>query len=282
MKCSGSVALLPSGQHLGEWRSVRRHPHEARTSSCTRCFSTARPSCRSFRCTIGSSRRACSSRLRSRSFRPSRSAGAATCGCWWSRWTRTPAGRELLRYSFGIFDRQGHQLAAVRHFTVKKVRSLQNIRRLLEKSLTFRPLPAAAPARVAAPAHAAARASRRSDQRLDWRVARPQWEFVWNPNDADKPFFELGLDSLALLDAAEALEKRLGVRLYPTALFENPDVAALTAYLRATFPDACAAYARHAPKAIAAVTAEPSRLRRRASRRAVAAARQAQPLAIRC
>ena len=44
----------------------------------------------------------------------------------------------------------------------------------------------------------------------------------------DKPFFELGLDSLALLDAAEALEKRLGVRLYPTALFENPDVAALT------------------------------------------------------
>src|SRR5262249_7858109 len=73
------------------------------------------------------------------------------------------------------------------------------------------------------------------------------------------PFFDLGLDSLALLNAAEALEKRLGIRLYPTALFENPDVIALTAHLRMTFPEACAAYVQPAVKittltAVAAAT----------------------------
>jgi enoyl-CoA hydratase/carnithine racemase/NAD(P)-dependent dehydrogenase (short-subunit alcohol dehydrogenase family)/acyl carrier protein len=161
-----------------------------------------------------------------------------------------PGSGELLRYSFGIFDDQGHQLAAVRHFTVKKVRSLQNIRRLLERSLTIPDAPAAAPAPVAA-------ASSAAGEPVDpiigliGELLSSKGDFVWNPTDTGKTFFELGLDSLALLDAAEALEKRLGVRLYPTSLFENPNVAALAAFLRATFPGECAAYARHAPTAIA-------------------------------
>jgi enoyl-CoA hydratase/carnithine racemase/NAD(P)-dependent dehydrogenase (short-subunit alcohol dehydrogenase family)/acyl carrier protein len=151
--------------------------------------------------------------------------------------------QELLRYSFGIFDHQGHQLAAVRHFTVKKVRSLQNIRRLLERSLTLQTAPASAPAKIAV----AVSGDPISD--LIGELLGRHGDFVWNPDFADKPFFDLGLDSLALLDAAETLEKRLGVRLYPTALFENPDVTALTAYLRATFPEACAQYAPHTVKA---------------------------------
>jgi enoyl-CoA hydratase/carnithine racemase/NAD(P)-dependent dehydrogenase (short-subunit alcohol dehydrogenase family)/acyl carrier protein len=161
-----------------------------------------------------------------------------------------PGSGELLRYSFGIFDDQGQQLAAVRHFTVKKVRSLQNIRRLLERSLTIHAAPAAAPALVVA-ASSAAGETVDPITNLIGELLSSKGEFVWNPNDAGKTFFELGLDSLALLDAAEALEKRLGVRLYPTSLFENPNVAALAAFLRATFPGECAEYARHAPTSIA-------------------------------
>ena len=144
--------------------------------------------------------------------------------------------RESHRYSFGIFDRQGRQLAAVRHFTVKKVRSLQNIRGLLQKSLTVPPVRVPA----LAPASPAPTATDDPIRDLIGEIVAHQGGFVWNPDDERKPFFDLGLASLALLDAAEALEKRLGVRLYPTVLFENPDAAALARYLRATFPDACA------------------------------------------
>ena len=160
--------------------------------------------------------------------------------------------RELLRYSFGIFDRQGRQLAAVRHFTVKKVRSLQNIRGLLQRSLTVPPVRVP----VLAPASPAPTATDDPIRDLIGELVARQGGFVWNPDDERKPFFDLGLASLALLDAAEALEKRLGVRLYPTVLFENPDAAALARYLRATFPDACVEYARHATKA---AIAEPAR-----------------------
>lgn len=170
----------------------------------------------------------------------------------------TDAGnRELLRYSFGIFDHQGRQLAAVRHFTVKKVRSLQNIRGLLERSLTLDTAPAPGAA-VSVPASVAGAATGDPIRNLISELLSRHGELVWNPDFASKPFFDLGLDSLALLDAAEALEKRLGIRLYPTALFENPDVIALTAHLRATFPDACMEYARRAVKSTAPVVAAAS------------------------
>ena len=156
-----------------------------------------------------------------------------------------PGGSELLRYSFGIFDHEGRPMAAVRRFTVKRVRSLQNIRGLLEETLTLRTAPP--PVLAAAKVGVATTSDPISD--LIGEILGQHGKFVWNSADASKPFFDLGLDSLALLDAAEALEKRLGVRLYPTALFENPAVNALAAHLRATFPDACAEYARQAAKA---------------------------------
>ena len=171
--------------------------HEARTSSCTRCFSIARPSCRSFRCAIDSIRRRCSFHLRSRSFAASRSAAAARRACWWSRWTPTPAAASYCATASGSSTNRGRQLAAVRHFTVKKVRSLQNIRRLLERSLTIHAAPAAAPAPVTAPASAAGEPAVDPISNLIGELLSSKGEFVWNPNDAGKTFFELGLDSLA-------------------------------------------------------------------------------------
>jgi hypothetical protein len=90
-----------------------------------------------------------------------------------------PGSGELLRYSFGIFDAQGRQQAAVRHFTVKKVRSLANIRRLLEKSLTLH----AAPAPVSVPASPAVAASGDPISDLIGELLGRQGKFVWNPSD---------------------------------------------------------------------------------------------------
>src|SRR6478736_5867902 len=152
------------------------------------------------------------------------------------------AGREVVRYSFGIFDRGGRKLAAFRNFTVKKVRSLQNVRALLERSLSAHASPILPGPEVAI--------SRDLDpiSNLIGEVLARQGQIVWAPEQVQKPFFDLGLASLELLEAAEELEKRLSVRLYPTSLFENPNVAALTAYLRATYPDECEAYAKLATR----------------------------------
>ena len=134
MKCSGRVAQLPSGQHLGDVtlgpdafaRSadflmhpvfldcstiVPLFPLHDRLEQATLFIPFA---IEEFRGTAFSGRRDARVLVEP---------------------LDTDAGSgELLRYSFGIFDQQGRQLAAVRHFTVKKVRSLQNIRRLLETS----------------------------------------------------------------------------------------------------------------------------------------------------
>ena len=257
MKCSGRVAQLPSGQHLGDVAlgpdafarsgDFFLHPVFMDCSTIVPLFplhdrleqaSLFIPfAIEEFRATAFSGRR----QVRVLVEPLGADAGAG----------------ELLRYTFGIFDQQGQQLVAVRHFTVKRVHSLQNIRRLLERSLTIHA--AAAPAPIPAPSVPAAAAVAGVDaisNLIGELLSRPG-EYVWNPNDAHKTFFELGLDSLALLDAAEALEKRLDVRLYPTSLFENPNVAALAAYLRATFPDACARYAPSAPTPAVAGAAPP-------------------------
>jgi hypothetical protein len=120
MKCSGRVALLPSGQHLGD---VTLGP-DASSRSADFLLHPVFLDC-------------------------------ATIVPLFPLHDRldllvepldADGSRELLRYSFGIYDHQGRQLAAIRHFTVKKVRSLQNIRGLLEKSLTLHTAPASVPA----------------------------------------------------------------------------------------------------------------------------------------
>jgi enoyl-CoA hydratase/carnithine racemase/NAD(P)-dependent dehydrogenase (short-subunit alcohol dehydrogenase family)/acyl carrier protein len=249
MKCSGRVALLPSGQHLGEVAlgpdaasrggDFLLHPVFLDCSTIVPLFPLH-------------------DRLDETSlfipfaieeFRAVPFAKRRDARVLVEPLEADPGSGELMRYSFGIYDHQGRQLAAVRYFTVKKVRSLQNIRRLLERNLTLPTAPAATPAPVPAPMNlaAAAAAGDPISDLIGELLSRPG-EFVWHPDHARKSFFDLGLDSLALLDTAEALEQRLGVRLYPTALFENPNVAALTAHLRATFPDACAEYARQTGK----------------------------------
>jgi enoyl-CoA hydratase/carnithine racemase/NAD(P)-dependent dehydrogenase (short-subunit alcohol dehydrogenase family)/acyl carrier protein/SAM-dependent methyltransferase len=258
MKCSGRVALLPSGQHLGD---VALGP-EAFSRSADFLVHPVFLDCSTIVPLFPLHDRLDQASLfipfAIEEFRGSAFSGRRDARVLVEPLAEDPGSGELLRYSFGIFDQQGHQLAAVKHFTVKKVRSLQNIRRLLERSLTIQAAPAVAPGRVAASANAASEPAVDPISNLIGELLGSKGDYVWNPGDAAKTFFELGLDSVGLLDAAEGLEKRLGVRLYPTSLFENPNVAALTAFLRTTFPNECAAYAGQAPKSTGG-TSPPSR-----------------------
>ncbi len=251
MKCSGRVAMLPSGQHLGD---VKLGP-EAFSRSADFLMHPVFLDCSTIVPLFPLHDRLDQASLfipfAIDEFRGTAFSGRRDARVLVEPLEADPGSGELLRYSFGIFDQEGRPLAAVRHFTVKKVRSLQNIRRLLERSLTIHAAPPAAPTPVAVPARAASEPAVDPITTLIGELLSSKGQFVWNPRDAGKTFFELGLDSLALLDAAEALEKRLGVRLYPTSLFENPNVAALAAFLHATFPDECAGYTRHAPTSIA-------------------------------
>jgi acyl carrier protein len=51
--------------------------------------------------------------------------------------------------------------------------------------------------------------------------------------DVQRPLAEYGLDSIAAVELAEALQSTLGVPLSPTLAYEYPTIAALSAYLTA-------------------------------------------------
>jgi len=146
--------------------------------------------------------------------------------------------REVLCRSFDIHGLDGQPLARFGKFAVKRVRSLANVRQLRESGLSARASHAAPAAPPASLPPAAASAARSNDPLIAHIGALVEsiGKVQWNGADLEKPFFDLGLDSLALLDISEKLEQQLKVRLYPTLLFERSTVKALAAYLRETFP----------------------------------------------
>lgn len=165
-----------------------------------------------------------------------------------------PEAREILRHSFQIYDMQGQALAAFRNFAVKRVRSLENVRRLLNSGLSARSARVTSMSSASREAGAVAAHGAQADPlsaHIGALIERCG-KVKWNPADTQKPFFDLGVDSLALLEMSEALEKDLSVELYPTLLFEHSSVGALSAYLRENFPAQTAALAPRGGNAAAA------------------------------
>lgn len=158
---------------------------------------------------------------------------------------------EFLKNSFTLYSTEGMPLVRFRNFTVKRVRSLENVRHLLTSGQSARHRkaePASAPVEVSNTAAIEQLVRGQVEQRLERSL---------QSGEVAKPFFELGLDSLSLLDMAEAIEARLGIQLYPTLLFEHASVSALVAYLNQHFPEQVAALGETIPAAAPAPVAEP-------------------------
>ncbi len=165
--------------------------------------------------------------------------------------------QEILRYSASLFDNEGRALAKISNFGVKRVRSLEGIERLLASGNSARAAKPAAPA--PAKKEVASATSQDPLHDLIGSLLANSSKTTWNDCDKERQFFELGLDSLALLDMAEALEKKLAIRLYPTLLFECPTVVQLAAHLRENFPEQVAlAVAGAPPQNITAAPAKPA------------------------
>lgn len=200
--------------------------------------------------------------------------------------------QELLRYSSTLYDMNGQPLARIRNFGVKRVRSLEGINRLLASGNSSRlhavaSVPAQ-PVQVAKAAAVSSTVQAGSPVQAGVDVGDALLALVgsmvakgsggaWKNEDADKPFFDLGLDSLALLDMAEELEVRLGVRLYPTLLFECPTAAQLAAYLHTTFPAEVTASLGAAATAGASKPAGATAANSQATSQAAAQAKQKPP-----
>jgi len=154
--------------------------------------------------------------------------------------------QEILRYSSALYDLAGRPLARLRNFGVKRVRSLDAIHRLLAFGTSGRSaapvatetIAVTAPPVAAQSAPLAAPDAQEADATLALIGALivQHGDVPWSVNDARTPFFDLGLDSLALLNMSEQLEKKLTIRLYPTLLFECPTASQLAAYLDENFP----------------------------------------------
>jgi enoyl-CoA hydratase/carnithine racemase/NAD(P)-dependent dehydrogenase (short-subunit alcohol dehydrogenase family)/acyl carrier protein/SAM-dependent methyltransferase len=144
------------------------------------------------------------------------------------------AGQEVIYRDFAIHHLDGRPLVAFEGFGVKRVRSLD----------TLRPYERIEPRRVDAPAFAAdvaptaAAGASDVERLLDvvGDLVRRVGKVAFGAGDAEKDFFDTGLDSLALLDISVALEKRLGVKLYPTLLFEQTTARALATHLSEAHP----------------------------------------------
>ena len=122
------------------------------------------------------------------------------------------AGREVLSHSFALYGMDGQPLVRVGKFGDKRVRSLDSIRRLLARAgaiaspvLQLVPTAPRAESPVSAPAEPQGDALVSIIASLVTRHG----EVEWSNTAADTSFFDLGLDSVALLEISEAMEKEL-------------------------------------------------------------------------
>ncbi len=140
---------------------------------------------------------------------------------------------ELIRNSFTLFSLSGEPLVRFKHFAVKRVRSLENVRHLLNSGMSARQRksPLAQQTQLLQEPN-----TRTALQQFLYSLINPHVAQPMTPQNDALSFFELGLDSIIILDLVESLETRLNVKLYPTLLFEHSTVAGLTKYLSETYP----------------------------------------------
>ncbi|MGW2218549.1 SDR family NAD(P)-dependent oxidoreductase, partial [Nonomuraea sp. NPDC001684] len=133
-----------------------------------------------------------------------------------------PSG-DVITNDFGLYDERGRFVAGFGGLSCKRIRSPRLIERLLDD-----------PARPEQPSATGHNGSGDLVGRLRELVAgplgRPPGEVPTGTG-----FYDLGLDSVTLVDISERLEKIVGRRLYPTLLFEYGDIDSLAAHLSSAY-----------------------------------------------
>ncbi|MEV0016819.1 SDR family NAD(P)-dependent oxidoreductase [Streptomyces tendae] len=176
---------------------------------------------------------------------------AVTGPCWVhvpTAETLAPSG-DLMHNDCLVYDEQGRFVAEFTKLSCKRVRHAGLITRLLDT-------PPAAPEQRPRPAAAT---GGDPEQRLAAHLRTLIGGLLGRTPDAVDPhrgFYEIGLGSVTLLALSTELEKAVDGRLYPTLLFEYPDVASVARHLAqrhtVTLP------AEHRPAAAPGAAADPA------------------------
>ncbi|MFD7275463.1 SDR family NAD(P)-dependent oxidoreductase [Streptomyces sp. NPDC059862] len=162
---------------------------------------------------------------------------------------------DLVRNDYTLHDERGRLLVEFRDMTCKRIRHPELITRLLDEvrgrpapvaeggpveavadvSLVVDGVPSAGPVRdvVAGRRHAAAAAVACLKEVVAAALDRPV-----SVIPSDTGFYDLGLDSVALLRIGEQLQELVGAVLYPTLLFEYGSIDSLARHLADTYPEA--------------------------------------------
>ena len=148
------------------------------------------------------------------------------------------ASGDLIHSDYCLYDAEGRFVAEFAHLMCKRIRQPELITRLVEEvgaapitngvaKTNFASSAAAPPQSL--PSSLPRSASLFSDHlrhMIAHRLDRPVAEIKTNV-----PFYDLGLDSLAMLRISQELEKVVDHSLYPTLLFEYGNIDALAAHL---------------------------------------------------
>jgi pimeloyl-ACP methyl ester carboxylesterase/NADP-dependent 3-hydroxy acid dehydrogenase YdfG/acyl carrier protein len=148
------------------------------------------------------------------------------------------ASQDIAYSDIEIYNEQGQILAAYQRFGVKKVRTAESIIKLetLPAAAPGRPEPAQGDRSAPIPGGWLKEEGLRSTETLTAELRQMIGGMLGKVVEqaaAEVDFYDLGLDSGQLLRLVRDLEEKLGVQLYPTLLFEYPNINQLAEYLLA-------------------------------------------------
>ncbi|GLI04439.1 hypothetical protein YDYSG_04690 [Paenibacillus tyrfis] len=146
---------------------------------------------------------------------------------------------DMISRSISICSEEGKLLAEFSNLKAKRIRRPQLITGLIEAA------PQPGPKEARAELHQAARPKNADDDDVEATIATflmREIARVLNTSaeriDPQAGFYELGLDSIQLLEFVKLLERKVRASLYPTLLFEYSTVEKLTQYLRTNWEQA--------------------------------------------
>ncbi|MBD2525415.1 SDR family NAD(P)-dependent oxidoreductase [Nostoc sp. FACHB-133] len=139
--------------------------------------------------------------------------------------------KEIGYRSFVICDEYGNQLATFHNFGIKKVHNIELIRRLANLEQKTENTIFTHQQQKAYQVLTTPEIRVKHVVESIKKIVCKYTEQNFTDDLLEVSFFELGLESTALLDISHELEKLLNIRLYPTMLFEQPTVSKLAEFL---------------------------------------------------